>query len=442
MSRSSFRKEHKEMKPLTHDFQPTYLGASPREIANNWLSDMQAIVNRAARENRELTAAEKEEYDALQNNWNHIQKRVIADDERHRLFTRNTLATVAERLGGGSIASGEPYQLWMDGDGKPVYAMTKFGKFADLPKRTDAPEGLSFGNMVRAIATGDWRKYAPREYKALGENTNSGGGYLVPDEVSRLIIDRARAITRVVQAGAISVPMTSDRMTIAKVDTDPTMAVHTEGTEMSNSEPAFGSVGLTSHTIGCYVKLSRELAADAPNIQQLVESVLAKSLAATVDKWALQGTGSAQWAGLTINADIGSTSSVGAIAWEDISTAIEGVRAANFEPTAYICSPAIVKDLSVLAGGDGSTTSKAWLGPPSDVAELQRYHTTNCPNANLFVGQWDQLVFGIRQEAMVEATTVGGNSFTYHELWIKVTFRGDVAVTQSGAFHRLDGITT
>lgn len=232
--------------------------------------------------------------------------------------------------------------------------MTKHGRFQDLPTQSEyKPSELSLGRVVRAVATGDWRKYAPAEFKALAENSNSGGGFLVPDALSSRLIDAARAASVTQRAGALTIPMTTETLTVAKVLTDPTFEVKVENEAFTGSDPTFGAINLTAHTFGTFVTLSRELAADAPNIEQIVELILSRALAAELDRQALQGSASAEWDGLTINGDIGSTSSVGAIAWEDIATGVVDVQTNDYAPNAYVASPTIAGDLAVLTSGDG-----------------------------------------------------------------------------------------
>ena len=71
-----------------------------------------------------------------------------------------------------------------------------------------------------------------------------------------------------------------------------------------------------------------------------------------------------------------------------------------------------------------------------------RLVTKNCPDANLFVGQWDQFAIALRQDAMVEVSTTAGDAFKKHQVYVKLTMRADVGALHIGVFHALTGITT
>ena len=332
---------------------------------------------------------------------------------------------------------------FIDQHGRRLHALRPTERLADLPlagNKTFHP--LSLGKAICGLATGKWDG-ARAEKLAMGEAGNATGGYLVGEAFSKTIIDAARAQARVVQAGALTLLWEgSDTLTIARVETDPVFTVVPENTTIPESAITFTRVGFSAYKIATLLKLSRELAEDAPNAAQLVEQVLVRSFAAELDRLALVGSGSDEPNGLLNYTDIQATDSVGAIAWEDVHAAKVAVETRNHQPTGYIASPTIAGDLDLITGGDGATIAKSWLGAPPSLSTMPRYSTTNCPNANLFIGDWSQFVIAIRTGALVEMTTTGGDAFAKHELQVKLTFRGDVGCLHAGAFHVLKGITT
>ena len=327
--------------------------------------------------------------------------------------------------------------------GQPVHVLTSSQKLVDLPRDGAAadPHNLSLGRFLLGAVTGNWKR-AEAERLAMSESVDVTGGVTVPIEIAAGVLDYARAKSVVIQAGARTVPMESDRMLIARVKADPTMQVKGENEAFTEREINFDSVGFTAHTIGCMVAMSRELAEDAVNMSDIIEQTIARALAAELDRLALVGTGSSEPTGLLNFAGIGSTGSVGAIAWEDLLTALTAIETANHTPTAWIVSPTIKGDLAALTSGDGTNSAKLWLPAPPDVAALNRFVTSNCPNANIFMGDFTQMLFAVRGGPRVEATVTGGDSFAKHQVLVKITWRGDFAVEHPGAFHALTGITT
>jgi HK97 family phage major capsid protein len=76
------------------------------------------------------------------------------------------------------------------------------------------------------------------------------------------------------------------------------------------------------------------------------------------------------------------------------------------------------------------------------VDQLTRFVTSNMPNTDILVGDFSQVILGLRQNAVVEFSLHAGETFQRHQVAFKVTWRGDVAVEHAAAFHKLGGITT
>lgn len=110
--------------------------------------------------------------------------------------------------------------------------------------RSDSLEhlrGMNAGQFLRAMVIND---KSDVERRALSEASDAAGGYTVPDVLSAELIDKARADSVVMRAGARTVPLTSDSNTIAKVLTDPTPAWRLEAGSVANSDGTFGAVVL------------------------------------------------------------------------------------------------------------------------------------------------------------------------------------------------------
>ena len=130
------------------------------------------------------------------------------------------------------------------------------------------------------------------------------------------------------------------------------------------------------------------------------------------------------------------------VGWQFGRHAAVAIETRNHTANAYITGPTIGGDLDILTSGDGTNSAKLWLGAPPSLANVPRFTTGNCPTANLFVGDWSQFVFAVRQDAMLEVTTTGGDSFSKHQLLVKATFRGDVGCLDETAFQCLTGLTS
>ena len=388
-------------------------------------------------------------------------KKMSADDEltckkldREIAALQAELATVSDQrwekveaaINGSPTSASKP-QVWHDATtGKPVYCLGKSDRLQDLPtaNRHGLDEGDSIGAIVNAMVTGRRDRLSGGLRNALSEGTDSLGGITVPEEIGSKVIDLARAKSAVMAAGCAVVPMSTDRLVLARISADPTFAAKAENVALSEGSITFDAIGFTATTIGALIVCSRELVEDSPNFSSLVETTLANAFAAKIDNAMFNGIyhfdGFLNWA--TASGSIGETAAVGTIAWTHVATATTAVHAANFTPTAYITHPTVAGALSVLAAGDGTNSSKNWLGPPPNVAPLLALQTTNCPNTSLVVGDFKEAVLAVRQSLKIEATNSGGdNTFGKHQIAIKATFRGDFNAFHRAAFYRLVGIS-
>jgi len=201
-------------------------------------------------------------------------------------------------------------------------------------------------------------------------------------------------------------------------------------------------VNLGANTVRSGCIASRELIEDSPLASEMISASLLRGLVAAVDKAALQGMSGWSFLGLCSHADISETGSIGAIAWEDLIAAVAAVRSNNFQPTAIICSPTIYSDLYSIASGDAVNASKGWVPPPLSVADIPILATSAMPDSKIIVGDFSQLLFGVRSQPLLEASVDAQDAFERHGVRFKASWRGDLAVARPSAFYRLAGVTT
>ena len=100
------------------------------------------------------------------------------------------------------------------------------------------------GKLIRGYVTGDWIG-ASLEQKAMGSSPLSSGGMMIPTPLAADVIDLARNQTRVLQAGAITVPMTSATLKYARLSQDVSTAWTAEAANIALSSAAFDAVTFT-----------------------------------------------------------------------------------------------------------------------------------------------------------------------------------------------------
>lgn len=313
----------------------------------------------------------------------------------------------------------------------------------------DEFKGLSMGKLLRGYISGDWDG-ATLEQKAMGSSPLSSGGMLIPTPLAAEVIDLARNQSRVMSAGAITVPMTTATLKYARLTGDVPANWTLEAANIALGAAAFDSVTFTAHKLAALVAIDNELLEDAANADATIQNSIAKAIALALDLGGLYGTGTApQPQGL--HTLVTGIAAGGTPTYDMMLNAIAAVRDGNFEPNAVICSPRTAKELSLL-----KTTYGEYLMPPADYANLQKFSTNQVPNnlgtgtneSQAFIGQWNQLALGLRSTIQVEVSREAGyfdgsaqqSAFSKDQTVIRAILRADWQPLHLGAFSEITGI--
>ncbi len=341
----------------------------------------------------------------------------------------------------------------MKSDPDDVRVLTKDQRVAELVASNAPGHDLSMGRYLQGIVTGDWGDVDP-QVKAMSVGQDAAAGYLVPAPLSAAIIDRARNASVAFQAGALTVPMDSSTLTVARLATDPVPAWKEENASIASSDATFEAVILTAKTLSCIVKGSVELFEDAQNIEGTIEDSLGKALALELDRVALRGSGAAgepagvlSQAGVTITSAVGSPADYVKFA-DDPTRTLRDANAA--EPFTFIAAPRTFQSLDKLV--TGISGDKTRLAAPPAWSAYRRLSTAAIPinlgggtnESQAFVGDFSQLIVGMRTQLTIEATRVGGDAgggaFSSLQVWIRAYLRADIALRHPAHFVVLDGV--
>jgi HK97 family phage major capsid protein len=300
--------------------------------------------------------------------------------------------------------------------------------------------------MLRACVLGPRNEV---ERRALAEGSDSAGGFSVPTILSAELIDRMRAASTVLRAGARTVLLESDRNSIAKLLTDPTASWKAENILAAESDPTFGQIVLRPRTLVSLVRVSRELLEDSVNIESTLMNSFSQALALELDRVALRGSGAAEEPQGIVN-----TSGIGLISlgtnggaltnFDKIVDALETLENANSQPaTAAIMAPRTRAALTRLK----DTTNQVMV-PPASVSAIPMLVTTQIgvvdvqgtsSNASRIVlGHFPELLIGVRSELRIEILRERyADQLQYGFLaWL----RADIALAHAESFCQVIGI--
>lgn len=160
----------------------------------------------------------------------------------------------------------------------------------------EKPEkGIRFARAVRALAhgRGDSRRaayhaeHALRDgivARALSEGTGSAGGFLVPTEFSREIIELLMAQAVVRKSGATVLPMNSNVLNVPRLSGGATASYVGENTNLTKSEQTFEQLTLTAKKLATLVPISNDLIRDSsPAADAVVRNDIVSALALRED---------------------------------------------------------------------------------------------------------------------------------------------------------------
>ena len=333
-----------------------------------------------------------------------------------------------------------PASEWKTPEGKPVTVLRGDESLSKrLIQSGDIPleqRGLDIGQAVVSLITG---RFPPDGIlqRAMSGGQDAAGGYHLPQILSSELIDLARKESILMLAGATTILMDSSELAIVRILTDPVVGFVGEGSDIPLVEPTFGRVIFRARKLAARVAISIELVEDSPNAAEQIRAQLGKVLGLALDLSALKGTGAGEEiVGIFSHPDVQEISGVGSPTYDDLIDAIQLVEDENGIPASYLITPDTKSTLNQIKDSAGN-----YLILPSGVSELKRFVTRQLSNAEACVGDFSQVMFGVRSDVTIEISTEGGDAWKKDQVEIKIRWRGDSQLAQAKHLVKLTGIS-
>jgi len=195
----------------------------------------------------------------------------------------------------------------------------------------------------------DMKKATEDLIKAVNENTNTEGGFLVPEvwgtKLYELIVAKSTAIQLCEQ-----VAMTSDTLYFPKVTAATTAYFVGEAATITGAQPTFGQITLTPKKVAALTQLSSEVLDDSnPSVMEVVMQRIAEDIALKIDYEIYNGTTTTGgYLGFRSSTLVSATAIDGEITTDAISNAIEKLQSENIEPTDLVIHPKLLNKLRKL----------------------------------------------------------------------------------------------
>jgi len=278
-------------------------------------------------------------------------------------------------------------------------------------------EGLRLGSVMRAMVLGP---KTDLERRALSEGSDSAGGVSVPDVTLARFIDSLRAAQVCVQAGAQTVPLTTDKTTIAR----------------TVSDPVFAGVTLTARSLAVIFKASRELIEDSLNIERALEASLRGAFAVELDRVALLGSGTPpEPRGIFNTVGVNSLPGIALVNYDPFIQAMAMCWADNSpNVTGVVLSPT---NMGITMQFKESTTN-AYMQKPAGLPPF--YMTSSMDDDSAVLGDFTRLIIGIRTQLRIEVLR---ELYAANLQYGFVAYlRADIGVEAPQAFARITNLTS
>lgn len=316
-----------------------------------------------------------------------------------------------------------------------IKILARTDKFEPINKVENEPI-LSLGKIVKGAILGDWNG-AEHEHTIYNANTTTAG-VLVPESLSATVIEAVRNESALNRAGALTVPMATSTVTIGKEVEVPTAHFKNAYDPITASNINFEGIELKAKTVTALVNLDQETLQDAQNIESLIASSLAKSLALAIDKAGIAGNGILpNPLGIENVVGLSKTTLTGPITnTVAVSKAVQAIKEKNFNPDTAI--------FSATTEGIVDRLTNAVTGEP--IKHFESYNALNKVVSNqltdeVLVGDFKHLLMGIYKNITLDFSTTDADSWNNYGASFRVVARVDFAVTNKDAFVMIDGVT-
>lgn len=354
------------------------------------------------------------------------------------------------------------------------FSMARYCMATELSKNT-FDGNLAFQKWApKEAAFYEALSYYGKESKALGEMTSGqDGGFLAPEIWTNVFFDMLYPaqvmsrlpITRMMMGGRVQ--------HIPKLTSQVTIAYAAENAALNASQPQFSQLSFTARKQYAFIQIPNELIRDsAPAADQVIFQHAQTRMAVDRDTQLLFGNGQAgapvglinatNVGSYTIAADVGNG---GSPTYSDFVSIINLVRQLNnstnvpvgqTDCTGVVGAVRVEQTIAALKDTNnrplwayglnqiGRVPAPGWLGVPNWV--LTNVVPTNVTKGGssitsyLIGGDWQYLVYMMRQDVEFLATNVGGTSFQNDQTWIRLISRYDVGVIHPEAFTVSGGV--
>ena len=230
----------------------------------------------------------------------------------------------------------------------------------DKPQKTTTENGKT-GRASNEYNREFWNAMRKKNYfdvsNALSIGEDAEGGYLVPDEYEKKLIERLddevffRKMANVIRTagGDRKIPVVTGHGEAAWMD---------EGEQFKESDDTFGQTSISAYKLGTLIKVSDELLNDSVfDVPSYISREFARRIGAKEEEAFFVGDGKGKPTGLfdkTAGADTGVTVAGTSITFDDVMDLFYSLRAPYRNKASWLLNDSTVKAIRKLKDGNGN----------------------------------------------------------------------------------------
>ncbi|WP_237670534.1 phage major capsid protein [Virgibacillus halodenitrificans] len=336
-----------------------------REKRAKLVNQARELVNRAEEEKRDFNQEDQQQYDRIMNE---------VDQMKNQIDREEKLSTLENELDTPIQQAHRPNPQNQKGNLEQGRASEEYrNAFWKV-----------FRNGKESLDHEDVSLLMDPQIRNLAVGTDANGGYLVPDEFERKIIQgledqnimRQLATVITTSSGSREIPVESDYGTANWMS---------ENEKYTESDATFGQVILGAHKAGTIIKVSEELLNDSAfNIDNYVAGAFAKRFGNLEEAGFINGTGTGQPTGLIQSAEVGHTTVAGQVDGliaDDFIDLYHSLKRPYRRNASFLANDGTVKAVRKLKDNDGQYIWQPGLqaGEPDRVLARPIYVADDVP---------------------------------------------------------------
>lgn len=289
-----------------------------------------------------------------------------------------------------------------------------------------------------ALFTGD-----NASLKALSEGENADGGYTVPQDFYRTLLEELEEES-MMRSLVNVVPMNTNVLTLSVGEHGPEVYWTGEGIAKTTTTMDFRQPTITAYKLASIIYMTDELMEDSAfDLTQVLVRRFALKMAQAIDKAIIAGTGTGQPTGIFVDGNVGARAVAGNLSFDNIIDLIYDLGVRFRRNARFLIHPNNVRELRKLKDNDGRYL---WQDPVSagQPATIQGYpvvETYDAPESEIAFGDYKEGYWlGDRQRMTVKITNDTETTFTQDKTAIRVVQRVGGAVVFPNAIKKLNSI--